>query len=284
MNKYSVILLGLSGIGSYTLFYLRQFSFNVTKVYTRKEKFNHPYYPVRSIESLCQEYNIDFSYDKPSEFDIDCDILICSTYHRILDLTVIKAPRLFSLNFHPSMLPSYKGATPIYHSILNMEREIGITVHKMTDKVDEGEIISLRKTKILDYQDSGQVANTLAQLQYLSLVDLIQYLETNKKYFQIHDLPESYFPKPEPEIVIINANLDLNKLYLIVRANTPFPGLKVILDGQVYIIQTSIFNRRNKSFIEKLKIDSSLRCITIINSTGNLKMFFNKVYKVNNEK
>ena len=49
------------------------------------------------------------------------------------------------INSHPSLLPKYKGYSPIKDAILNNEKQIGVTVHYMNDKVDDGEIISVKK-------------------------------------------------------------------------------------------------------------------------------------------
>lgn len=57
------------------------------------------------------------------------------------------------INSHPSLLPKYKGFSPIKEAIMNNETEIGVTVHYMNDKVDDGEIIAVKKLNIKKFKN-----------------------------------------------------------------------------------------------------------------------------------
>ncbi|MCA9130869.1 MAG: hypothetical protein KDB22_27480 [Planctomycetales bacterium] len=69
------------------------------------------------------------------------DLLITCVCKNILRKSVLDIPRLASINIHPSLLPAYRGPTPTFWALYNGESSVGVTVHKMTERIDEGEII-----------------------------------------------------------------------------------------------------------------------------------------------
>lgn len=71
----------------------------------------------------------------------DADLLVVASYGKILSKDIINAPKFGSVNVHPSLLPKYRGPSPIQAAILNGDKTSGITIIKMDDKMDHGPII-----------------------------------------------------------------------------------------------------------------------------------------------
>jgi methionyl-tRNA formyltransferase len=74
--------------------------------------------------------------------ELDVDLFLSAAYPQIFSKRLLEIPRLGAVNFHPSLLPKYRGAHPHFWQIVNGESQGGITAHFMTEKIDDGNIIS----------------------------------------------------------------------------------------------------------------------------------------------
>ena len=82
---------------------------------------------------------------------INTDLIVSAAYPQIFSYELISTPSKGAVNFHPSLLPKFRGAHPHYWAIVKGEIESGITAHFMTEKIDDGDIIAQIKFPIMDY-------------------------------------------------------------------------------------------------------------------------------------
>jgi len=273
-SNYKIVLFGLSGFGSYALQYLINLDVNIKNVYTRKEKFKHPYFPVRSVDDLAKQYKIPCSYNIPNELDKDIDLIICSSYHKIIPENLLTKAKLGAFNLHPSLLPSYKGATPTKQCLLNNETASGITLHKMTKNFDEGEIIAQEKLKIKSYFDDGLLRQHLSILQYKLILKLFEYLNKKKQLERksyCYNYRNSYYPPFKKIEVNYNANLSIYKLLHQIRASSPFPGLLLKINNKKYNLTKVLGYKKG---INKNSVIINKNTITIKGLDGQLKAVY----------
>jgi len=76
------------------------------------------------------------------------DFIIIVAYGNLIDDFIINFPKFLTINVHASLLPKWRGAAPIQRSILNDDKETGICIMKVEEKLDAGPIIKLKKIKI----------------------------------------------------------------------------------------------------------------------------------------
>jgi methionyl-tRNA formyltransferase len=101
------------------------------------------------------------------------DIIIVAAYGKLLPPDVVNLPKFGSLNVHGSLLPKYRGASPIPATILNGDHETGTTVMKMTEKLDAGPIISQAKIKIEASDTTESLYQKLAEVGAEEIVRVI---------------------------------------------------------------------------------------------------------------
>jgi len=84
------------------------------------------------------------------------DYLLSAHLNQLVKPAVLDLPNMACINIHPSILPSYKGVDPVFHALLNKETEIGVTLHKMSEDFDSGEILAKQTllTKPADFNHS----------------------------------------------------------------------------------------------------------------------------------
>ena len=100
------------------------------------------------------------------------DFFIVAAFSKILRKNILEIPRLGTIGAHPSLLPKYRGASPIQSAILASEKETGVTLYMLNEGVDSGTILAQRKTKI-DGRYYKDLEIYLAQMAGELLVDTI---------------------------------------------------------------------------------------------------------------
>ncbi|MBU1152120.1 methionyl-tRNA formyltransferase [Patescibacteria group bacterium] len=94
----------------------------------------------------------------------DADFFLVIAYGNILPKEVLETPKHGCINLHASLLPKYRGASPIQETLLNGDKETGITIMKMDRKMDEGDIYLIRRIEIKENDNLESLTNTMASL------------------------------------------------------------------------------------------------------------------------
>jgi methionyl-tRNA formyltransferase len=122
------------------------------------------------VKITAQKYKIPILQpDKilDSKFDIQGskpDLIIVAAYGQILPKEILEIPKKGSLNIHPSLLPKYRGASPIQYVILNGDKKTGVTIILMDEKMDHGPILNQRALEIEEDETSATLYYKLANL------------------------------------------------------------------------------------------------------------------------
>jgi len=80
--------------------------------------------------------------------EINPDLIITNSYSMMLYSDILEIPTYGAINIHGALLPQYRGCNPIQYALLNNEAETGVTMHYMTPRFDDGDIIAQKRTKI----------------------------------------------------------------------------------------------------------------------------------------
>lgn len=158
---------------------------------------------------------------------INPDICVVAAYGKIIPKEYLEVPKYGFLNIHPSLLPKYRGASPIQTVILNGDKETGVTIILMDEKVDHGPIIAQRKLKNSKFQKPNykQLEKELAELGAQLLIEIIPKLIKGeiKPIEQNHN--EATFTKkfswPDGKIDWDKTAVELDRQ---IRALNPEPG------------------------------------------------------------
>lgn len=118
--------------------------------------------------------------------DWRADLFVVAAYGQILPKSVLELPRLGCINVHASLLPKYRGATPIHAAILNGDAESGVTIIKLVQKLDAGDMLGVVRTPIGPKETTGELEGRLADLAVPLTLRVIDELEAGKN----HALPQ----------------------------------------------------------------------------------------------
>jgi methionyl-tRNA formyltransferase len=140
----------------------------------------------------------------------NCDVYIVSAYGKIIPNTVLNIPKLGSFNIHPSLLPKYRGPSPIQSQIISDEKNIGVTVIKMDDKVDHGPILGIVKEEnFLNNLSYNNFGSLLFQKGVKILVEkLPKLIENEISLSEQDDTVATFTKKYSKEDALIDINSD----------------------------------------------------------------------------
>lgn len=170
------------------------------------------------------------------------DFSLLAGYGKIIPPYLLNLFPYGFLNLHPSLLPKYRGATPIQSAILNGEKETGVTLFKMNEKMDEGPIISQIKIEISPEMTKGELEKILAEKAVeLFLRTIPLYLNNQISLIPQDEKLATYCFKFKPEDEKIIWEKPVKEIDQKVKAFNPQPGVYTeILDQKNQILRIKI--------------------------------------------
>jgi methionyl-tRNA formyltransferase len=179
------------------------------------------------VEQILDERDSDFEKVK----DAQSEIAVLAAFGKILPKEILNHFKFGVLNIHPSLLPKYRGSSPVQNAILNGDKETGVTIIKLDEEMDHGPILAQEKI-VIDENDTAQSLYEKlfplgAKLIIESLPDytfgkknLIEQNHDDATYTKILTRDEGYIDLSQLEIK--NFKLKINRM---VRAYFPWPGV-----------------------------------------------------------
>lgn len=208
----------------------------VTETAKRAGRGDHTVEPI--IKAVAETNNI--AVFQPADKDeltsilaqLEPDLLVLASYGKILPESALQIPRYGCLNVHPSLLPHYRGATPIQSALLNGETETGVTIMQMAAAVDAGGVINQAKLLIEPTDTTASLKTKLATLGAAQLLKTIPtYLAGQAKISQQNDAEVSLTKKLTKEMGEIDWSLPATQTDRQIRAFNPWPGTFTWLNG-----------------------------------------------------
>ncbi len=134
---------------------------------------------------------------------ISPDIIISLYFRQILKREVINVPTMGCFNLHPAKLPYYRGVSPIFWALARGEKEVGISLHFVAEKVDAGDILAQRVIQVEGYDTEHSLFLKCTRIGTEMLLQMIDRLETSVPLNPIGQKVEEgcYFSLPTREAV-----------------------------------------------------------------------------------
>ena len=205
------------------------------------------------IQGIAETLNLEFRTPKflknnNEEFEyfksINADLAVVVAYGQIIPKEFLNLTKKGFINIHASILPSWRGAAPIQRSIMNLDKETGITIMKIAEQLDTGPICNTYKINLennLNAQDISEQLSSLAAEKILDNIDNI--LDDKAKFIEQNHAQATYASKIQK--LEGKINWDENALNIIGKINGlyPVPGAFFIFKGERYkILKADIGN------------------------------------------
>jgi methionyl-tRNA formyltransferase len=162
--------------------------------------------------------------EKFEEAEPTFDFFIVVAYGKIIPENILNMPKLGSINIHYSLLPKYRGASPVESAILNGDTETGVTIQKMKFKIDAGDIIAQEKVNILPDEKAPDLRKRLIKIGGELLVKILPEFTSGKiKKVAQNENEATFCQKIKKEDGLVDLNGNAIKNYNKFRAYTIWP-------------------------------------------------------------
>ena len=197
---------------------------------------------ITAIHKYCLDNNIDCI--TPSTFDSEtfeiiksshADLGMVYAYGKLIPEDIINLFKHGIINLHCSLLPSYRGAAPIQHALINDEKFTGFTFFKIDEKLDEGQILLKEKYEIKEIDNCSSIQDNLTSLATAKLSDAITKIINNDYLDSNENIRTSYARKVLKEDSFFSWNDNVRMIFNKIRAYHLWP-----------IASTELFNEKIK--------------------------------------
>lgn len=160
---------------------------------------------------------------------IDADINLVVAYGQILPTSLIYYPKYNSINLHFSLLPKYRGASPVHWSILNGDKSTGVTIFELNEKMDEGDLLAQQELGILPGEYAHDLEVRLAAIGAELLCKTVDQIDSIPHTKQDHS-QATFAPLLKKEDGKIDWTKSAIEIDRKIRAFTPWPSAYSFLD------------------------------------------------------
>ncbi|MFO9381417.1 methionyl-tRNA formyltransferase [Legionella pneumophila serogroup 1] len=234
MNDLTVVFAGTPEFGLPCLDALIQSRHHLKAVYTQPDRpagrgrklqespvkewaINHQIPVYQPLNFKNQEAVDELSALKP-------DVMVVIAYGLILPKAVLEIPRLGCINVHASLLPRWRGASPIQHAILHGDAESGVTIMQMDVGFDTGPMLCKATCPVTSSDTAGSLHDKLAKMSVKPLLDVLEALASNSAQFELQNNElATYAGKINKEEARINWHQSAVEIDRKIRAFNPWP-------------------------------------------------------------
>ena len=237
------------------------------KLVGRKQELK--YTPVKEVAlenniEVFQPTKIREEYDKV--INTPCDIIITCAYGQIIPKVILDYPKYGCINVHASLLPKLRGGAPLHKSIIYGEKETGITIMYMDEKMDNGDIISQEATPILDSDNVGTIHDRLSAMgSDLLIKTLPSIFEGTNNRIKQDESKVTFAYNVTREEEKIDFNKTAREVFNQIRGLYPFPTAFAVLNGEEVKILESVISESTSGNIGEItsanKEGITVRCL-----------------------
>ena len=184
--------------------------------------------PVKTIDNFKNIENLKLLKS------LELDFIVVFSFGLILPKEVLEIPKYGCINIHASLLPKWRGASPVQHALMNNDKVTGYTFIIMNERLDEGKIIYKEKINIDTTDDYATLLQKIISSAARVLVSKIEDLSNSiiKPKIQIHS-EASYCYKIKKDDTYLKFNISAKEVLGKIKAFSPNPGAKCFIDGEL---------------------------------------------------
>ena len=252
---------------------LYQNGYPISVVYTQPPQRSHRGQKINKspVQGISETLNIDFrcpenlrNNEEEYEFikNLNADLAIVVAYGKIIPERFLNLTKNGFINVHGSILPKWRGAAPIQRSIMNLDKETGISIMRLTKTLDSGPVSNIYKIKLDKLDSAEEISERLSFLAAEKILDNVDDIFEDKAQFIEQDHTKaSYAKKIEKLEGQINWNDDASKIIGKINGLFPVPGAYFNFRGERYkILKAEIGNGSGKAG-EVLSDNLEIACI-----------------------
>jgi len=208
-----------------------------------QNKFSFPVFKPEKLDAVFRE----------EIKSLGCDLLVSFAYGKIFGPKFLSLFRLGGINIHPSLLPKYRGPSPIQAAILNRDKVTGISIQTLAEKMDSGDVYVSEELQLTGDETADTLADTVSKKAALMLPGVIKNIMEGKSAPAAQDHTLASFCKLiTRDDGIIDWSKSAAEIEASVRAFTPWPLCRTFhKTRELFLLRTALYNGDFKQIPEK---------------------------------
>ncbi|OIP53936.1 methionyl-tRNA formyltransferase [Candidatus Gracilibacteria bacterium CG2_30_37_12] len=204
----------------------------------------------------------------------NADYFIVVAFGKILPQELLEIPRKYPINVHGSLLPKYRGASPIQVALISGETETGVTIMVMNEKMDEGDIIDMKKIIISEDETTSTLFEKFAEVSGDFAAETLLKFDKGEFTPQVQDVNKAtYCKKITKEEGLLDFTKSAKELYHLYQGFTPWPGVYTTFKGKKLIIEKCFYKDSGEGTqIPGTVVQADDKIISIICGKGTLTL------------
>ena len=254
-----IVFMGTSNFSVPILKSLYQNGYPIVTIYTqppqksmRGQKVNKS--PIQKMaENLCIECRTpDNLKENNEEYNflklLNPDLVIVVAYGQLIPKNYLSLSKHGFINIHASLLPKWRGAAPIQRSIMNLDKETGVSIMKIVEKLDAGPVMMQEKINVTSEMNAEDLSNKLSDLSSKLILECIDEIEGGKaKFIDQDEQKATYAKKINKEEGKINWDNSAENILAQINSLLPNPGAWFSFMGERYkILKASISDQEGE--------------------------------------
>ena len=227
---------------------LYQNGYPISEVYTQPPQKSQRGQRINKspIQGIAETLNLDFRTPitlkgNQEEYEyfkkIDADLAIVVAYGQIIPKEFLNLSKKGFINIHASILPKWRGAAPIERSIMNLDKETGISIMKIEEQLDTGPVCNIYKINLENNVNAVDISEQLSSIASQKILDNIDdILEGRAKFIEQNHLKASYASKIEKSEGKIDWKENAQNIIGKINGLFPSPGAFFMFKGERYKI------------------------------------------------
>ncbi len=243
-----IAFMGTPNFAVPVLKYIYQNGYEISVVYTQPPKKSNRGQKIEKspIHLLAETLSIEvrtpdqLKYNKV-EYDyiknLNLDLVIVVAYGQIIPKEFLLLSKEGFINIHASILPKWRGAAPIQRSIINQDKETGISVMKINEKLDEGDISHIYKINIIENENAQSLSERLSLLASKNISNIIDSILDKEINFKPQDHSKATYAQKIKKIEgLIDWNDSAENIIGKINGLYPYPGGYFLFKGERFKI------------------------------------------------
>jgi len=243
-----IVFMGTSYFAVPILKSLYQNGYPITVAYTQPPKKSNRGQKLNksAINLFCENLSLEVRTPQTLKFNsqeelylckLEPDLIIVVSYGQIIPKNLLKIPKYGFLNVHASLLPKWRGAAPIQRSIMNLDKETGISIMKINENLDEGPVCNQYSLKISENVNSEELSEKLSLLASEKILNVLDNIyDGNIKFTNQDNSKATYAKKIQKTEGKIDWNDNAEKIIGKINGLYPYPGAFFSFNGERYKI------------------------------------------------
>jgi len=257
--SYKIIFMGTPMFSVPILKSLYQNGYPIECVYTQPPQRSHRGHKIKKspIQAISETLNLDFRVPTSlkgnnEEFEyfksLNADLAIVVAYGQIIPKEFLNLTKKGFINIHASILPKWRGAAPIQRAIMNLDKETGLSIMKIADKLDTGPVCNIYKINIENNLNAMEISEKLSFLAAEKILDNVDdVLEDKANFVEQNHAIASYASKIEKYEGQIDWKNNSKNIIGKINGLYPVPGAYFNFKGERHkILKAEIGNGQGK--------------------------------------